>query len=113
MSRWDSLDCGKRALYVLDQRPQRRRTPQCNPCPSSLYQLCLLAKGDWDAAVSVSMLHEWDIAAAGLILSEAGGTVTDQQGRALQYNAEEPFIDGMICAAPELHTAIHAHLIPK
>ncbi len=80
---------------------------------SLAYQLCVLAMGDRDAAVSVNPLHEWDIAAAGLILTEAGGVVTDQRGEALKYNQSVPRMDGMICAAPGLHNAISESLIPK
>ena len=80
---------------------------------SLAYQLCLVAMGSYDAAVTVTRLHEWDIAAAGLILSEAGGTVTDQRGRRLRFNRETPRIDGMICAHPLLHAEIRRDLIPR
>lgn len=80
---------------------------------SLAYQLCLLANGEWNAAVSANPLHEWDIAAAGLILAEAGGKVTDQCGNPLRYNQPTPKIDGMICAGPGLHAAISDKFIPK
>ena len=80
---------------------------------SLAYQLCVVAMGRWDAAISVSGLHEWDIAAAGLILSEAGGVVTDQRGEPLRYNEALPLIDGMIAAGPALHEEIRRSLIPK
>jgi len=80
---------------------------------SLAYQLCLLAMGERDVAISVSKLHEWDIAAAGLILMEAGGVVTDQRAKPLRYNQAVPQMDGMICAAPALHAEICANLIPK
>ena len=80
---------------------------------SLAYQLCLMSMAERDAAISVSPLHEWDIAAAGLILTEAGGIVTDQRGQALRFNQSTPKIDGMICAAPSLHQSISERLIPK
>ena len=80
---------------------------------SLAYQLCVVAMGKYDAAVSVSGLHEWDIAAAGLILQEAGGIVTDQGGEPLRYNQALPLIDGMIAAGPALHGEIRGALIPK
>ncbi len=80
---------------------------------SLAYQLCVVAMGTHDAAVSVSALHEWDIAAAGLILQEAGGVVTDQWGKPLRYNEAMPVIDGMIAAGPALHAEIRGALIPK
>jgi len=98
-------------------RPERWRGDVPQPKPgyigSLAYQLCLIAMGERDAAISVSKLHEWDIAAAGLILSEAGGVVTDQHARPLRYNQAVPQMDGMICAAPGLHAAICENLIPK
>jgi len=87
--------------------------PKSGYIGSLAYQLCLIASGKWDAAISVSPLHEWDIAAAGLILMESGGIVTDQRGGSLRYNRDMPRIDGMICAAPMLHEAIRDDFIPK
>lgn len=80
---------------------------------SIAYQLCVVAAGRWDAALAVNKLHEWDIAAAQLILTEAGGRVTDQTGAAIPYNRESPRVNGMICAAPALHDTLSARLIPK
>jgi len=79
---------------------------------SLAYQLCVVAMGTHDAAISVGGLHEWDIAAAGLILSEAGGVVTDQWGEPLRYNQAFPVIDGMIAAGPALHSEIRDAMIP-
>lgn len=80
---------------------------------SLAYQLCVVAMGEWDGAISVGGLHEWDIAAAGLILTEAGGVLTDQHGEPLRYNEALPMIDGMIAAGPALHDDIRGALIPK
>ena len=98
-------------------KPERWRGDIPEPKPAYIgslaYQLCVLALGERNAAVSVNPLHEWDIAAAGLILTEAGGVVTDQHGEVLKFNQRVPRIDGMVCAAPGLHKAISESLIPK
>lgn len=98
-------------------KPERWRGEIPNPKPgyigSLAYQLCLVANGRWDAALSVSRLHEWDIAAAGLILSEAGGRITNQRGERLVFNAASPRIDGLVAAAPTLHDALLRDLIPR
>ena len=80
---------------------------------SLAYQVCHVAAGRWDAAIAVNRLHEWDIAAADLILTEAGGRVTDQTGAPIHYNCESPKVNGMIVAGLALHSAIASELVPK
>ncbi len=69
-------------------------------------RLCLVAGDAFDAAVSVSPLHEWDLAAGDLIASLAGAVVTDSQGAAMTYNRADPSAAGLICANPPLHSLI-------
>jgi myo-inositol-1(or 4)-monophosphatase len=69
-------------------------------------RLCLVAGDVFDAAVSVSTLHEWDLAAGDLIASLAGAAVTDKQGEPLAYNQAAPTARGLICANERLHSLI-------
>lgn len=69
-------------------------------------RLCLVAGDSFDAAASVSTLHEWDLAAGDLIASLAGAVVTDSQGAALAYNRADPTARGLICANDTLHSLI-------
>jgi myo-inositol-1(or 4)-monophosphatase len=69
-------------------------------------RLCLVAGDVFDAAVSVSTLHEWDLAAGDLIADLAGAVVTDSQGEALTYNRADPTSHGLICANERLHSLI-------
>lgn len=98
-------------------KPDRWRTERSLQKPgyigSLAYQLCVVAKDEWAAAVSVSPLHEWDVAAAGLILAEAKGVLTDQRGAGLSYNKPSPRIDGLVAAAPALSAEILGDLIPR
>ena len=69
-------------------------------------RLALVAAGDADAAVSLTAKRDWDLAAADIILTEAGGRVSDVDGQALRYNGPAAVQPGLVAASPALHTAI-------
>ncbi len=54
--------------------------------PSLAYRLCMAASGAMHFAVAASDSHDWDIAAADLLLEEAGGRLVDASGERLTYN---------------------------
>jgi myo-inositol-1(or 4)-monophosphatase len=54
--------------------------------PSLAYRLCLAAEGALDFAVAGSNSHDWDVAAADLVLAEAGAKLVAAEGEALRYN---------------------------
>ena len=58
--------------------------------PSLAMRLLRVADGDFDAALARKNACDWDIAAADLILHEAGGALTDFSGRTPLYNQAEP-----------------------
>ena len=70
---------------------------------SLAYKMALVASGRFDAYFSWRSSHDWDIAAALLILEEAGGLATDRSGAALALNRPEPKHRGLIAASPGLH----------
>jgi myo-inositol-1(or 4)-monophosphatase len=69
---------------------------------STAYRLCLVASGEADATVTFAPKHDWDLAAADLIASEAGGYVGDHTGRPFAYNQTKPMQPSLVCAAPAL-----------
>jgi len=69
---------------------------------STAYRMCLVASGQFDAAMALVPKHDWDLAAADLIAREAGGFVGDHLGRPFAYNGERPMQPSLICAAPRL-----------
>jgi myo-inositol-1(or 4)-monophosphatase len=73
---------------------------------SVAYRLCLVAAGDFDAALALSHKAEWDLAAADLIASEAGCLVTNHKGAGFRYNQPVPKMRSMVCAGPTLHRLI-------
>lgn len=55
---------------------------------SLAYRIALVAKADVDVAVARARSHDWDLAAADLLVQEAGGRLTDLTGATLRYNRE-------------------------
>jgi len=76
--RTEALDCLMKAL-----RPKSALSTG-----SVGLKLCRLAMGEADFYPNLSLggTKEWDTCAPELILTEAGGRLTDLRGRALQYN---------------------------
>jgi myo-inositol-1(or 4)-monophosphatase len=77
---------------------------------SVAYRLCLVAEGEFDGMLSTRQAWEWDIAAGALIAKMAGASVTNILGEPLHFNAETPRSNGILVAAPGLHTALLARL---
>lgn len=73
---------------------------------SLAYRLALVADGQADATVSLSAKRDWDLAAADIILTEAGGRVSDANGDPLLYNRPETVQPSLVAANPELHAVI-------
>ncbi len=80
--------------------------------PSLAWRICLVAEGAFDGMLTLRDAWEWDIAAAALIASEAGATVTDRHGAPLVFNASHPQTPGILAAPPDLHAALMARLLP-
>jgi myo-inositol-1(or 4)-monophosphatase len=78
--------------------------------PSLAYRLALIATGELDIAVAGPDAHDWDLAAADLLVHEAGGRVADFEGRAVLYNRPEPRHPSLIAAAPGLFSTVAAAL---
>lgn len=73
---------------------------------SVAYRLALVAQGRFDGMLSFRQGWEWDIAAGDLIARRAGATVTDAKGLPIRYNRPVPRANGLVAAAPALHTAL-------
>ncbi len=73
---------------------------------SVAYRLVLVADGSADASVSLTAKRDWDLAAADIILHEAGGRLTDVQGAALIYNRPVTRQASLIAANRVLHAEI-------
>ncbi|MBL4906454.1 MAG: 3'(2'),5'-bisphosphate nucleotidase CysQ [Sneathiella sp.] len=73
---------------------------------SIAYRMVVVASCDYDASLSLSAKSDWDIAAADLILSEAGGLSTTSKGNTLQYNQSNPLHETVISSGAALHPAL-------
>ena len=73
---------------------------------SIAYRMCLAAEGRYDACISLSGKCDWDIAAAELILAEAGGVNTNSIGESFQYNRPDTRHRSVISAGPPMHAHI-------
>jgi myo-inositol-1(or 4)-monophosphatase len=57
--------------------------------PALAYRLCLAARGVIDFAVAAANSHDWDIAAADILLEESGARLIDASGERLRYNSRQ------------------------
>jgi len=77
---------------------------------SVAYRVMLVADGSADASVSLTAKRDWDLAAADVILHEAGGRLTDVQGALMTYNRPSTLQTSLVAANPALHAEIVALL---
>lgn len=96
----------------LDPTHWRGRAPalKCHFRPSLAYRLALVAQGRFDAMVTLRDTWEWDVAAGTLIVSRAGGLVSDRHGAQPEFNRRQPVLAGLVAANRSLHTQICANL---
>ena len=65
-----------------------------------------VAEGRMDAAFASIHAYDWDLAAADLLVHEAGGLMTALDGRPLLYNRPESKHDVLVAAGRERHAAL-------
>ncbi len=97
---------GDRAMLTAPPWPQMRVETR----NSVAYRVALTADGSFDATLSLSAKRDWDLAAADIILREAGGRITDREDQSLVYNRPEAVQPTMLAAGPRLHAEILSHL---
>ncbi len=66
--------------------------------PSLAYRIAMIAKGALDATFVRPNSHDWDLAAADLILREAGGSLLDAEGRPPLYASRAVAFHGLLVA---------------
>ena len=59
-----------------------------------------------NVALAQSHSHDWDLAAADLLVHEAGGALTSLTGATLTYNRPDPVHDVLVAAGRERHAAL-------
>ena len=81
---------------------------QISPIGSIAYKLALVAAGSADGVVALSPKSDWDLAGAHLVLTEAGGRITDGTGAPLSYRGHEH--KSVVAANPALHGKLIAQI---
>ena len=72
-------------------------------------RLCRVAEGALDAAFAGGNSRDWDLAAANLIVQEAGGKMTALSGDAILYNRREVGHGVLVAAGRDRHASIVSH----
>jgi myo-inositol-1(or 4)-monophosphatase len=73
---------------------------------SIAYRMALVATGRFDAMMALSAKHDWDLAAAEIIVREAGGIVTAHTGSRFSYNGRSTLQPSVVAAGPILHAQL-------
>ncbi|HVU20362.1 MAG TPA: 3'(2'),5'-bisphosphate nucleotidase CysQ [Rhizomicrobium sp.] len=98
---------GDRAMFAhaaWETTPNRSWPPMEIETRSSIaYRIALVANGSFDAMMALSAKRDWDLAAADVIVTEAGGMLTAHDGAALIYNRADALQTSVVAAGPLLH----------
>jgi myo-inositol-1(or 4)-monophosphatase len=78
--------------------------------PSLAYRIAMIASGRMDATFVKPDAHDWDLAAADLILDEAGGRIVDATGNSPLYGREATAHVALAAGSGELLLAMQAML---
>ena len=72
------------------------KTKKIKKIGSIAYKVALVAKGEIDVAISFFQKNDWDLAAADLIIKEAGGNLKDINGNEICYNKSTTKINSVL-----------------
>ncbi len=75
-------------------------------------RLAFIADSRCDVAITIRPKADWDLAAADLILSEAGGRCIDEKGKDIEYNRASPSHPIVVAAASALIEPVLERLQP-
>jgi myo-inositol-1(or 4)-monophosphatase len=112
-----SCDPGDRLDGARVAGPERRLgrlaaiLPAIAPAPkihSLALRLARVATGAIDAALAGPNSHDWDLAAADLLVHEAGGALTSLDGRPPTYNRPDPVHSALFAAGRARHATLMA-----
>jgi len=79
---------------------------------SMAYRMAVVADGRYDATITTTNKSEWDLAAAHLIVEEAGGKVSRVDGAPITYNRPSVHHDNVVAAGAALHDLLVRGLNP-
>ena len=106
---------GDHRLFQNDYWPEAWPNMHVQSRPSVAYRMVCVAAAKTDFTVALSPKRDWDVAAATLIINEAGGQVTDHLGNPYEFNSKAAHKPSVVAANPVLSAALlsrFAHLDP-
>ncbi len=90
-------------LFSAKFWPERWPAMEISKPNSIALRMALVACGKADAAVALRPKSEWDVAAASLIMAEAGGLWSDHNGLCPPFNQPNPVHATVVAAGPGLY----------
>lgn len=96
---------GSRKINELISNSTEHKIMVTDFVPSLAYRIVMVANGSVDVALARPGAHEWDLAAADLILANAGGSLIDLQGRILRYNRKNLRHEALIASSSKLQNS--------
>ncbi len=103
-----SLDAARIAgsRSIVDRLARQNKVEKLPRIHSLALRLVRVATGEADAALAAAHAHDWDIAAADLMLRESGGLLTEFDGSVPQYNRPDALHGALAAAGRTLHPAL-------
>jgi myo-inositol-1(or 4)-monophosphatase len=95
-----------RRLNALIERRHGSEVTVVPFIPSLAYRIAMVANNEVDAAFARPGAHDWDLAAAEIILSETGGKLTDVDGGVRNYNMPSPMSGSLLASGDGVHAKL-------
>ncbi len=99
----------KSSKYWPVDWPETMISEQVN---SIALRICQIADSQFDCCVTLRPKNDWDVAAADLILSEAGGELTTGDGVSLVFNREKPLHKHIVAGTKPIIPALMERVTP-
>lgn len=87
---------------LADAPAYMRAGPSVSYVPSLAYRIAMVAAGSLDATFVKPNSHDWDLAAADLILEKAGGSILDETGQRPFYAGPKPRHGALVAGSGQL-----------
>ena len=100
----NALCAGPKSLIEQLEKQRAIVIRQMPRVPSLALRLAYAAAGKADMALATTGAHDWDVAAADILLSEAGGLLMELDQQPLVYN-QATLGRGILCAGPAVLAA--------